>query len=289
MMTTTQTWRALLRDLLERGEPTAQTSIGAEWRGSTSYELLAYRTEWPMDRAVVLCPARKIGFRFLAAEAAFILSGSNRLTEIVPYARNIVGMSDDGEFLAGAYGPRFIDELPYVVSVLAQDAATRQAVSMVWRPRPRQSKDIPCTLTLQWLIRSDETGAPTLHCIANMRSSDAWMGIPYDVHVFSMCSAYLALLLRDRLGPLKLGTLYLTAASQHLYRLDRENAKSCVWSNYTDEAASTPIERDDELFDLAPINLDEFPRADDLTQHLWAVARRDRGGLRGSWLKETLQ
>ena len=273
--TATQTWRQLLFDVLNDGNRTQPDSTGAEWRGRTSYELLAHRTVWPIDRAVVLCPERKLGYRFLAAEAAWILSGSNLLEDVAPFAPQLVKMSDDGTFLMGAYGPPFLDQLPYVLQTLARDHASRQAVTTIWRFRPGTSRDVPCTVALQWLIRPDVANRPTIHVVATMRSSDSWMGVPYDIHFFAMAAAFIALHLRDRVGPLGLGNVYLTTGSQHLYLLDEERARACA-------------ARDDEACALAPLDLAEFDRPRDLVSHLWAVARRDRDALRGGWLTEIM-
>lgn len=293
-LTATQTWRRLLADVLENGKPTAQDSGGADWRGRTSNELIAYQTVWPMDRAVVLCPERKLGYRFLAAEAAWVLSGSNRLDEIAPFAHRLVNLSDDGVFLTGAYGPMFQEQLPYVVQTLARDRASRQVVSTIWRSRPGPAKDIPCTLSLQWLIRRDGLtpeghDGDLLHCVATMRSSDVWFGLPYDIHVFSMCSAYVALLMRDRLGPLRLGNLYVTAGSQHLYHLDASNAKSCAYEQPGLKNLGNGQLRIDEAFDLAPFRLEEFVSPKHLVGHLWAVANRDLDEGGPNWLRETVR
>ena len=280
----TQTWRQLLCDLLAGGVPVEQGSAGAAFRGRTSYELLAHRTVWPLDNPLVLCPNRKLGFRFMAAEAAWVLSGSNRLDEILPYARQLGKLSDDGIFMAGAYGPPFVEQLPYVIAALNRDRWTRQAVTTIWRPRPGQGRDLPCTVALQWMIRPVD-GHDTLYCIASMRSSDAWLGVPYDIHTFAMCTAYVALLLP---GPVHLGNLYLTAGSQHLYALDREPAFACVWEpSGSDQSRELP--RTDELLDVAPLDLGQLTAPRDLITHLWGIAERDRSKLRCDWLVETLE
>lgn len=207
----------------------------------------------------------------MAAEAAFILSGSNRLADIKPYAKNIAKFSDDGNFLAGAYGPPFRDQIAYIVQTIKQDRFSRQAIATYWRPCPLPSRDIPCTISLQHLIR-DEAGIQTLHTIATMRSNDAMFGTIYDVHAFSAISTYIVLLLRDHIGPLALGLLYLTVGSQHIYHVDREAAAACA-------------ARDDELCVLTPLDLADFSGPDDLTEHLWTIARRT-GVLHGRWLTE---
>lgn len=272
MRTATETWRALLRALLDDGREVAQASRGAAWRGRTSRELLAHQTVWQLASPVPLCPGRKLGYRFLAAEAAWVCSGDNRLATIEPFARQLRQLSGDGQRLSGAYGPPFVDQLPYVVRALEADPATRQAVATLWRQRPMADPDTPCTVALQWLLRE---GA--LHCVATMRSSDAWFGVVYDVHAFAMMSAVVSLSLSTR-PPL--GHLYLTAGSQHLYKLDWPAAEACV-------------ARSDEALTLAPLDLAPYATADQLIEHLRWVANHDgrfasapRGAKAGTWLEE---
>ena len=180
-------------------------------------------------------------------------------------------VSDDGWTFNGAYGPPFADQAGWIARAIAADPATRQAVMTIWRPRPVPSADIPCTVALQWLYRSDE-----LNCVAFMRSSDAWLGIPYDWMTFSMMSADIALLLKWR-GCLKtprLGQLTVIAGSQHLYKLDWDDALKCSESS-------------EHLFEEKPLDLYEFTDPQDLIGHLWAIARKD-GTARHEWLKELL-
>lgn len=284
-VTTTAVWRALLGQLMEEGTPVSQVSAGAAFKGHTSYELLGFQSRVPMDRAVVLCTERTTPayLRFLAAEAAWILSGSNRVDEIAPFARAIARFSDDGLFFDGAYGPPFVEQVGWVRRRLVEDPMTRQAVMTIWRQRPGSSLDVPCTVALQWLLRP-ESAAPDaaldLHCVATMRSSDAITGWSTDVHTFSMMSAYLAISLGR--PDVRLGELVLTAGSQHLYQRDLDLAHRSVW---LDETASEL--REGESMPLAPVRLTDFSRPTDLVDHLWRVANRDEA-VRGGWLGETL-
>ena len=201
-----QVWLSLLEEIMIRGQECAP-------RVKAIKELLGYQTKISMRSPVVTVAARRLGYRFAAAEAAWILSGDNRVSTIAPYASHISQFSDDGLRFFGAYGVKVVDQLPYVCEALAKDPDTRQAVINIWRESPRPSKDIPCTLSLQWLIRDG-----SLHCLDTMRSSDAWLGWPYDVINMSLISAYIRLVLKTRYGvEVGLGDLTLTAGSQHLY------------------------------------------------------------------------
>jgi hypothetical protein len=279
---TTLAWRQVLNDLLYNDGVaiTSPDSLGGAWRGKTTRELVGYPSVWSMASPVVLCPGRfpeGRGHRFMMAEAAWILSGDNRLSTIFPFAKALAGLSDDGRTMGGAYGPPFVDQVSYVQRAIEGDLASRQAVITIWRPRPQLGgKDVPCTVALQWLVRSDLEGQATLHCVATMRSSDAWMGLPFDVFTFSAMSAFIALALRPKVGDLALGLLTLTAGSQHLYQVDWGRAAECEKRESDDLLTSRPIE---------PINLHDFTGPDDLVEHLWSCARRS-GVYHGPWLRE---
>ena len=267
-MTTTATWRKLVSDVLDGGREVRQDGRGHEPRSRATRELVGWQTRWDMRRPLVLCPLRAIGRRFAAAEPAWILRGDSRLASIALYARHLARFSDDGVRLSGAYGPKFVDQLPYVVGALVADPQTRQAAVSLWRERPGPSADVPCTLSLQWLLRDG-----VLHCAATMRSSDAWLGVVYDVASFSCMSAAVALALRSRRSDAvgELGELILTAGSQHLYALDFDAAARCA-------AAS------DDVADCAPLDLAEFADEQALVDHLQAVA--DRAPTLRRWLAE---
>lgn len=279
--TTTQAWREALRELVDGGRPVSPLSAGAAWRGRDNREILAYQTRVPMDRAVVISRARKMGYRFMCAEAAWILSGDNRVETIAPYAEKIKGLSDDGIRYFGAYGPKVMDQLSYAVRTLFSDLASRQAVVNIWREQPRSSRDVPCTLSLQFLIRDGK-----LHCAATMRSSDIVMGWCYDVFNFSAIAAAVAIELRalssenindedkQTLEELELGDLHLTAGSQHLYDVDQEMAGEAI----LEEDGEEPLR----------LSLAEFRTTKELVSHLWALARRD-GTAKHRWLMELVR
>ena len=167
---------------------------------------------------------RKINNKFRAAEAAWILSGDNKVDTISKYCEKYAQYSDDGIFMNGAYGPPVVDQLPYIIKALLKDRFTRQAVISIWRPKPGESKDIPCTISLQFLIRNGE-----LHCIANMRSNDIWLGTPYDIYTFSMIARYIIVSEKKfRVRGLQPGFLYLNSGSTHIYEQDLKKAKKLI-------------------------------------------------------------
>lgn len=202
----TSVWLDLLHRVYYQGHESAP-------RGMRIKEVLACAATIDLDQPIVVEPLRDLGYKFMAAEAAWILSGDNRVSTISPFARHIKDFSDDGVFYFGAYGPKIIEQLSYVCQKLAEDNDTRQAVLTIWREKPGQTKDVPCTISAQWFIRDGQ-----IHCIDTMRSSDLWLGWPYDIFNFSMLTHYIRLLLREHYGiTVGAGTLTLFAGSQHIY------------------------------------------------------------------------
>ena len=133
--------------------------------------------------------------------------------------KGITRFSDDGITFFGAYGPKIIDQISYVVNTLCKDPDSRQAVLSIWRENPRSSADIPCTLSMQFFLREG-----TLYCNTNMRSNDIWLGTPYDSFNFSAISFYIACRLREKNVKCKLGRLAINAGSRHLYKSNYEAA-----------------------------------------------------------------
>lgn len=219
----TENWLELLADIMQAG---SHVTV----RGRNITELLNRKATIDMQQPIVNVKERKLGLGFLYAEAAWILSGRNDVASIAPFAKNISNFSDDGTFFQGAYGPQIIQQLPYIIQCFTKDLYTRQAVINIWKSSPRDSKDIPCTLTAQFMVRGT-----LLHCFVNMRSSDAWLGVPYDWFNFSMLSGYILELLKAVNPTLELGFLHFNAASQHIYEDDIPKVIECLTHTTVDE------------------------------------------------------
>ncbi len=213
--TTSLVWLDTVRKVITRGRNVSP-------RGQDTKEILGNQTRINMSEPVVTLQERKINHAFLYGEAWWILSGSNRVSDITPYLKNIAKFSDNGISFRGAYGPQVTEQLDYVAESLMTDIDSRQAVLSIWRQNPRSSKDIPCTLSMQWFIRDNK-----LHCSTTMRSSDLFLGWIYDVFNFSCVSMYIAIVLRGKYPALELGELILTAGSQHVYERDIPKIDNC--------------------------------------------------------------
>jgi len=240
MNSTSILWLKLINMLIQC--PTASP------RGIETKEQLCVSTKINMNEPMVNIKSRQLGQKFRYAEAAWILSGDNRVKTIAPFSKIIPNFSDDGVRFFGAYGVKVVDQLTYIIDTLKEDPSTRQAVINIWRENPRKTKDVPCTLSLQFIIRDNE-----LNCMATMRSSDAWLGWVYDVFNFSMISLYVLLQLKSQHNiKYKLGHLFLTVGSQHLYKQQFKKAQMCLEKAdyFRDEKSPTYLENGEQLIEL---------------------------------------
>lgn len=176
---------------------------------------------------ILISPSRNLNFKFMVAEWLWIMGGFDEVEMLATYNSVMKEYSDDGAILNGAYGPRLMPQIPYILNNLAY-SDSRQAVATIWTPSPKPSKDIPCTISIQFLIRDDK-----LHCTVNMRSSDFWLGLPYDFFNFSQIANTVAAMML-----VEPASITMNLASSHLYEQDWEKTAGAI-KEYED--AKTPL------------------------------------------------
>ena len=128
----------------------------------------------------------------------------------------------DGQEIFGGYGPRLfnwegIDQFANVASLLSKKPDSRQAVIQLFDAHDivKIHKDIPCTCTLQFIVRQNQ-----LHMFTHMRSNDAFIGLPHDIFCFTMLQEIMARTLSVQLGRYKH-----MVGSLHLYNESMNNAQ----------------------------------------------------------------
>lgn len=236
MQSFSNTWLELLKTIMDDGSEVSP-------RGMKTLELPQHTIKVNMRKPVLTVPSRKLNYKFMAAEAYWILSGDDKVENIAPYNSKIAQFSDNGKTFFGAYGPKIISQLTYVINKLIVDKDSRQAGLTIWRENPEETKDVPCTVAIFFNIRQVE-GKDLLNVHVFMRSSDAWLGVPYDVFNFCMLGHFICGYLNALEGSVIVspGTMYLTAASSHLYETNWSLVQDCL-SNSSDmvDQPETPV------------------------------------------------
>jgi thymidylate synthase len=194
-------WKGLSRAVMIHGLKSAP-------RSKPVIELLATQfTVTDLQNNILVHPLRDLNYRFMVAEWLWIEAGRNDVKTVEEYNKQIAQFSDDGEIFNGAYGPRMGSQWLWLIDLIKRDRDTRQGIVSIWTPAPKNSKDIPCTLSLQVLLRGGK-----LHGVVTMRSQDLWLGLPYDFFNFSQIVNGLA-------GELDVecGSLTFNVGSSHVY------------------------------------------------------------------------
>lgn len=160
---------------------------------------------------------RNMPIRYAVGELLWYLSGSNSLDDIKMYSKAWENLSDDGYTVNSAYGYRIQDKFGFnqwehVINLLKKDPNSRQAVIHIKDASNEPTKDLPCTVCLQYLIRDGK-----LHATTYMRSNDIWLGFPYDVFSFTC----LQIIMAFELG-VGIGEYTHIAGSLHLYSRNKK-------------------------------------------------------------------
>lgn len=165
-------------------------------RGQKTSELTGVRLHLTnANENLIGLKERGLNYYFSVAEWLWILLGQNDVASVSRFNSKLADFSDDGVTFAGAYGPKWTEQLGYVINKLKVDPDSRQAVMTIWREKPGASKDVPCTVAFQFLLRNERVDMVTF-----MRSNDLWLGFPYDLFNFTQLQKYVAAALETDVG-----------------------------------------------------------------------------------------
>lgn len=211
-----QVYRELLTELLENGTTELNQRTGVK------VKVLRGGTAFPIDLSDDVLPTigcRKTFPRSAAAEVAWFLQGNQDVSFIRKYAPLWDKFTEaDGQTVEAAYGWRWRshfnrDQLMDGVEALKKDPSSRRIYISAWDPATdglliQNQKNVPCPVGFSLNILAGE-----LHSSLFLRSSDVFVGLPYDV----MGHALLMSILAEELD-VRLGTMHVTLAHAHLYQ-----------------------------------------------------------------------
>lgn len=198
-----------------------------EPRGSEVKEILVPRLVLSCPRNRLLTNAKRHAkYGFGVGEFLWYWRGSNSLEEMTYYNKRMPGFSDDGKTVNSAYGHIIkgkgrlhVNQWQIAINTLIDDEDSRRAVLQIHHPIHQLiadrsgSKDVPCTLSLQFFIREDK-----LHLHVHMRSNDVHWGLTYDLFSFTLFQECMLLELRKHYLGLEMGRYIHTAGSLHVYK-----------------------------------------------------------------------
>ena len=204
-------------------------------------------------------------------EFLWYLTRDNSLEFIRRYIPAYDDETEDGESVYGGYGPRIfrqrgLDQLHNVIALLRRNPGSRRAVIQLFNAEDiaEDHREIPCTCTLQFLIRRNR-----LHMLTTMRSNDAYLGLPHDIFCFTMLQEVAA-----RTLGVDLGSYRHFVGSLHLYDRDRTEAQQYLDEGTQATIAMPPMPPGDPLPSIQRVLDAEFRirRGEDIDADQWGVS-----------------
>lgn len=216
---------------------------------------------------------RKMNYTFAIIEKMEYASGESQPDRLSFYNKNFGSFKNKFGYFDGSYPERMNYWLRHIYETLRKDPDSRQAVMTIYGPQDRhESKDIPCTSVLQFLLRDGK-----LHLSVYMRSNDVLWGVPYDTNGFCFLLEVMASMLE-----VDIGTYTLHAGSLHIYT-EREHQLTKLLDNPARNDVRNPV--------VQPADFDTMRNQFKL---FWLFENDLRNGGRGtdfydkmpSWLRE---
>jgi thymidylate synthase len=191
-----------------------------------------YSFDWPMKYYPVTM-ARPMYVGTGAAEVAWMLMGTKSTKWLKKYTHIWDAFETDKDYLETAYGYRWrhafgVDQIQNIISKLREDNTSRQQVLLSWDPRVdnvKEATNIPCPYTAVVNIIDNK-----LNIHLTLRSNDVYLGLPYDVLMYTLLGNILAETLE-----VEVGELFYSIAHMHLYENQFEAAKTIIARNHEGE------------------------------------------------------
>lgn len=192
------------------------SNFGQKRRGTR--ELIGHGFVLTNPRARLLFnETRKFDLFFAFGQFIWNIAGSDRLDKISFYNGKGIDFSDNGITIDGScYGKRLFrtpldsrGQIQSIVDRLKADPASRRTFAAIFEPDDNLAltKDVPCPIGVQYLIRNSR-----LHAITFMRSNSAAFVLPYNVFFFTMLQELIA-----RELDIELGNYIHVCSSLHYY------------------------------------------------------------------------
>lgn len=170
-------------------------------------------------------------------ELLWYLSGDNKASFMDYYVPNNF-YSNEAETgtddVRSGYGRRLnnfdgINQIQNVIELLKARPTSRRAVLQLFDATDltENFRSIPCTCTMQFLLRDER-----LNMLVNMRSNDAFLGLPHDIFAFTMLQEIIA-----RTVGVEVGHYTHSAGSLHLYEDKEQLAREYLAEDYQEKIA----------------------------------------------------
>lgn len=232
-------YKQLLWELLGDGHDEVNSRTGA------SVRVLRHPFHFNLDMRLGLLPVCGVRRTFpatAAAEVAWFLLGTKDPSFIREYAPIWDKFVEDDGTIAAAYGYRWReafgrDQIKLAVEALSNDPSDRRVWVSAWDPAEdglgaRGQKNVPCPVGFSLSIVDGHLNSALV-----IRSSDVFVGLPYDVMGHALLMQAIAKALPS---VRKLGCMSVTLAHPHLYGVHHDMAVEALQSEPCTDTRALP-------------------------------------------------
>jgi thymidylate synthase len=183
-------YRAILNKALKRGNNRDdRTGVGSK-------SLFNQSLSWSLNKTFPIITGRKIYEKVFNTEFDWFINGE---TNIKRFKENNVTIwnewADENGDLGPVYGHQLrnfnssdIDQLTNVIRSINDMPDSRRHIVSLWNPEQLKEMALPpCYLYFQFFVEKDK-----LNMFVVQRSGDLFLGIPYDIALFSKLLLYIA-------------------------------------------------------------------------------------------------
>lgn len=226
MSQTDETYAALLNKLLHEGE------LREDRTGTGTYGLFGYQMRFDLREEFPLLTTKRVHWKSVVEELLWMLSGSTNNNDL---RKRGVTIWDEWAKPDGDLGPiygkqwrdwsgvasnglsRRVDQIQQVISDIKTNPFSRRHVVSAWNPVDLPEMGLhPCHCLFQFHVSSDGY----LSCQLYQRSSDVFLGVPFNIASYALLTHMIA-----QLTELKPGDFIWTGGDVHLYTNHVEQAK----------------------------------------------------------------
>lgn len=193
--------------------------------GVGSYSLFNQQLSWNLKNNFPIMTGRKIYQKIFNTEFDWFINGE---TNIQRFKDNNVKIWDEWADANGNLGPVYghqlrnfnsnnIDQLKNLLKKLKTNPDSRRHIVSLWNPLQLNDMALPpCYLYFQFFVEGNK-----LNMFVVQRSGDLFLGIPYDIALFSKLLLYVC----DKVN-LKANKINLQIVDAHVYKNQLESVKS---------------------------------------------------------------
>lgn len=189
---------------LELLEETLTSGIKKETRNGITYSFFGSMLKFDISQSFPLLTTKKVYFKGIIEELLWFLKGSTNSKELEEKNVNIWKGNSSREYLdsvglnhyeVGELGPIYgfqwrnyngsynshikdgIDQLKYLLEELEKKDNSRRAIITAWNPQQLKEQALPPCHILYSFNKEDDK----LNCMMFMRSSDLFLGLPFNI------------------------------------------------------------------------------------------------------------